>query len=353
MTEANQSKGGSNHSLIYGVCVVVGIVVGVIGAMAIKGGGSMSGGDPVVAEFGGRSVKASEAFAAIKTRLFDLEEEVYRTKEQAINEYVDQKVIEIEAKKQNISMEQLLDKESQGVVAEVTDKQIDEFLASKGLSLKDPRVKKDDVKEYLKYRQKFEKRQAYVAKLRETSKVKIMIPEPESPSLKVTTDGYPTWGNKNAPITIVEFSDFQCPFCARAVPTIQRLKKEFGPEKIKIVFRHMPLPNHPRAFPASMAAQCAEDQGKFWEMHDMLFENQQKLEDADFKTYAGKLGMDATKFAECFDKKKHEELINKSRKESESVGIQATPSFVINGALLQGAQPFEKFKEKIDRLAKK
>lgn len=354
MSESKSPQGGSNQTVAYGICVVVGLVVGIIGTMAIKGGGGFGGGgDPVVAEFGGKSVKASEAFGSIKTRLFDLEEEVYRTKEQAINEYVDQKILENEAKKQNLTMEQLLDKESQGATAEVTDKEIEEFLTSKGLSLKDPRVKKDDVREYLKYRQKFEKRQAYVAKLRESSKTKILLAEPESPSIKVSTDGYPTWGNKSAPVTVVEFSDFQCPFCARAVPTIQRLKKEYGPDKIKIVFHHMPLPNHNRAFPASLAAQCAEDQGKFWEMHDMLFENQQKLEDADLKSYSQKLGLDATKFNECFDKKKHEELVNKSRKEAEGVGIQATPSFVINGTLLQGAQPFEKFKEKIDRLAKK
>lgn len=353
MTEANNSQGGSNNTVAYAICVVVGLAVGIIGTMAIKGGGGMSGGDPVVAEYGGKSVKASEAFASIKTRLFDLEEEVYRTKEQAVNEFVDQKIIETEAKKQNLSMEQLLDKESQGAVAEVTDKEIDEFLASKGLSLKDPRVKKDDVREYLKYRQKFEKRQAYVAKLRESAKVKMLIPEPQSPSMNINTDGYPMWGNKSAPVTIVEISDFQCPFCARAVPTIQKIKKEYGPDKVKIVFRDMPLPNHPRAFPASVAAHCADEQGKFWEMHDMLFENQAKLEDADLKGYATKLALDATKFNECFDKKKPEELINKSRKEAESLGIQATPSFVINGALLQGAQPFEKFKEKIDRVARK
>lgn len=308
------------------------------------------GGDPVVAEYNGKTVKASEAFASIKTRLFDLEEELYRTKETAINEYVEQRLLEAEAKKQNMSIEQLLDKETGGgAAAEVSDKDIEGFLSSKGLSLKDPRIRKDDVKDYLKYRQKFEKRQVYVAKLRQTSNVKLAIKEPESPKLSPMVDGFPTWGNAKAPVTIVEFSDFQCPFCSRAVPALERIKKEYGPDKVRIVFRDMPLPSHDRAVPASNAAHCANEQGKFWEMHDVLFENQTKLADADLKGYAKKVGLDEAKYSACFDAKKFQGDIDKSRAEAEKLGISATPSFVINGTLLQGAQPFEKFKEKIDR----
>jgi protein-disulfide isomerase len=169
----------------------------------------------------------------------------------------------------------------------------------------------------------------------------------------VNTAGYPTWGNSNAPVTIVEFSDYQCPFCARVVPTLDRIKKEYGPEKVRIVFRDMPLPSHPRAPAASLAAHCANEQGKFWEYHNILFENQSKLDDGDLKTYAQKAGTDVNKFAECFSSKKYQSTIDKSIQEANSLGIQSTPSFVINGTLLPGAQPFEKFKERIDRASKK
>jgi protein-disulfide isomerase len=179
-----------------------------------------------------------------------------------------------------------------------------------------------------------------------------MVKEPEAPKLAVNTEGYPSWGNAKAPVTVIEFSDFQCPFCSRAVPTIDRIKKEFGPDKVRIVFRDMPLPNHNRALPASLAARCANEQGKFWEMHNTLFENQQKLEDKDLKEYAKTVGLDVAKFNECFDGKKYVADLEKSRSEAEKIGIAATPSFLINGVLLQGAQPFEKFKEKIDRAAK-
>ncbi len=167
--------------------------------------------------------------------------------------------------------------------------------------------------------------------------------------LEFKTAGYPTWGNIKAPVTVIEFSDFQCPFCSRAVPVLEKIKKEYGPDKVKIVFRDMPIGGHKRAKPASLAAHCANDQGKFWEYHDTLFQNQQKLEDADFKQYAKDLALDLAKFNECYEKKKHEPLVDQSLKEAEQSGIQATPTFVINGVLLQGAQPFERFKEKIDR----
>ena len=114
----------------------------------------------------------------------------------------------------------------------------------------------------------------------------------------------------------------------------------------------MPLPNHNRALPASLAARCANEQGKFWEMHNTLFENQQKLEDKDLKEYAKTVGLDVAKFNTCFDGKKYQADLEKSRTEAERLGIAATPSFLINGVLLQGAQPFEKFKERIDRAAK-
>ncbi len=344
------SRGPSNAPLL-AIAGVGGLIVGALGAILISGGmgGGSTGGDPVVAEFNGKSVRASEAFGPVKTRLFDLEDEMYRTKEQAINDFVEQRLLEGESKKQNMPLEALLEKETGGMVADIPDKEVEDFLTSKGLSLNDPRIRKDDVKDYLKYRKRFEKRQTYVAKLRENAKVKMLLKEPESPKLNVATDGYPTWGNPKAPVTIIEFSDYQCPFCSRAIPTLDRIKKEYGPDKVRIVFRDMPLPSHNRANPASLAAHCANEQGKFWEYHNSLFENQAKLEDADLKEYAKKLGMDDGKFTACYDAKKHQGLVDKSRKEAEALGIQATPSFVINGTLLQGAQPFEKFKEKIDR----
>ena len=331
-----------------GIAAVVGVLLGVGGTLLFYGGG-LGGGDPVVASYNGKNLRASEAFVQIKSRLFDLEDEVFRTKEQAIMDAVEQRLVEAEARKQNITTEQLVEKEMGGDVGEVTDQEINDFLKTKNLSLTDKRIKKDDVKEYLKYRRRFDKRQAFVAGLKKNANVRVLVKEPESPKITVEADGYPTWGNAKAPVTIVEFSDFECPYCSRALPVLQQIKQEYGPDKVRIVFRDMPLPSHSRAIPAALASHCANEQGKFWELHDLMFSNQSKLADADFLEHAKTLKLDEAKFKECFDQKKHMATVDKSRREAESVGIQATPSFVVNGTLIQGAQPFEKFKSKIDK----
>ncbi|MEZ4749768.1 MAG: thioredoxin domain-containing protein [Bdellovibrionota bacterium] len=331
-----------------------GLVVGAVLTFLIQMLLSSSGGDnPVVAKYNGNSVRAEEAFQSIKTRLFDLDEEMYRLKERAISDYVEQRLLLAESEKKNMPIPQLIEKEMGGEEAEVTDKEITEFLTSKGLSLNDPRIRKEDVKDYLKFRQRHEKRQTYVDKLKAQANVQILLKEPESPKIAVSTDGYPVWGKASAPVTIVEFSDFECPYCSRVVPTIDRIKKEYGEDKVRIIFRDMPLPSHPRAIPAAIASHCAHDQGKFWEYHDVLFENQRKLGDDDLKAYAKKVGMDEAKFGECYTKGQFKDRVEGSQQEAQRVGIQATPSFVINGTLLQGAQPFEKFKEKIDRILSK
>jgi protein-disulfide isomerase len=349
-----QSASGSSNIAIYALCLIAGAAVGVLGTLLISGGvgGGSMGGDPVVAEFNGKSIRASEALGQVKGRVFELEEDIYRTKEQAINEFVEAKLLEAEAKKQNMPVEALVEKEAGGPPEEVNDKDVEDFLTSKGLSLNDPRIRTADVKDYLKYRKKFEKREGYVAKLKAASKVKILLPEPTAPKVTVATEGQPTWGNAKAPVTIVEFSDYQCPYCSRAEETVKKIKKEYGPDKVRVVYMDMPLPAHPRAYPASLAARCAEEQGKFWEFHDLLFTNQGKLEDGDFKEHAKTVGLDAAKFTDCYDKKKYADSIEASKKEAAKAGIQATPSFLINGQMLQGAQPFEKFKEKIDRALK-
>ncbi|NDD03801.1 MAG: hypothetical protein EB078_02745 [Proteobacteria bacterium] len=183
--------------------------------------------------------------------------------------------------------------------------------------------------------------------------MKILETEPESRQVSVAVEGQPFWGSNQAPVTIVEFLDFECPFCAVSVRTLERIKQEYGPEKVRIVFHHFPLPNHPRAIPASLAASCANVQGKFWEMHNLLFENQGKLKDSDLKGYAKKLRIDSAKFADCYDKKAQMQKITRGQKEGEKVGVFAVPSYVINGILIQGIQPFEQLKETIDRALKK
>jgi protein-disulfide isomerase len=157
----------------------------------------------------------------------------------------------------------------------------------------------------------------------------------------------PARGPDNAPITIVEFSDFQCPYCSRASATVDEVLNAY-PGKIRLVFRHYPLPFHAEAPKASEASMCANEQGKFWEYHDVLFKNQQQLAVADLKNHASAIGLDAAKFAECLDSGKNASVVEKDMEAGKKVGVNGTPAFFINGIMLSGAQPIEEFKAVID-----
>ena len=143
-------------------------------------------------------------------------------------------------------------------------------------------------------------------------------------------DGAQVRGAPMAPVTIVEFSDFQCPFCGAAYPELERIVSEFE-GRVKLVFKHYPLPSHSRAVPASRAAEAAGRQGKFWEMHDILFQNQRKLEDADLARYADMLGLDVERFNADMKAEEVQQRIASDRKQGEAAGVEGTPSIYVNG----------------------
>ncbi|MFH1836384.1 MAG: thioredoxin domain-containing protein [Methanobacteriota archaeon] len=148
-------------------------------------------------------------------------------------------------------------------------------------------------------------------------------------------------------VLIEEYSDFQCPYCSRVIPTINQIKQEYGGD-VEIVFKHYPLPFHSDAKIAAEASECARDQGKFWEYHDLLFANQGKLKIPNLKDYASELGLDTKNFAKCLDAGEKTAIVEKDFNGGKSRGVTGTPTFFINGQKVVGAQPYETFKEVID-----
>jgi protein-disulfide isomerase len=169
----------------------------------------------------------------------------------------------------------------------------------------------------------------------------------DPPRQTVASEGHAAKGPKGAPVEIVEFSDFQCPFCQRVNPTVDQVLKTYG-DRIRFVYRHYPLPNHPNARPAAEAAVCADQQGKFWAFHDRLFGSPDKLTGADLKAHAAAAGVDTAKFNACVDGKLTKDAVELDIKEANAVGVSATPTFFVNGRSLEGAQPFDAFKRLID-----
>ncbi len=192
--------------------------------------------------------------------------------------------------------------------------------------------------------------------------LEVQYPEPKEPVYKVSVldtdpvkygpgakDTKPSGCSGNAcPITVVEYSEFQCPFCEKVQPASKRILKEYQ-GKIRWIVRDFPLSFHNRARPAAIAARCAKDQGKYWDMYDELFKNQKALGDADFKKYAQDIKLDVKKYDECVAKpNKIVEVIESNQKSGEKLGVTGTPAFFINGRRLSGALPYEEFKKVID-----
>jgi protein-disulfide isomerase len=182
-----------------------------------------------------------------------------------------------------------------------------------------------------------------------------LAPPPAAPSAPAAPEGKqdiklgdaPVKGPSGAKVTMVAFSDFQCPFCSRAVPVMKQIEDQYQ-GKIRIAFKQMPLPFHDKAHLAAEAALAANEQGKFWQYHDKLFANQQALERASLEKYAEELGLNMSKFKAALDSGKFKDKVDSDAKEGAAVGATGTPTFFINGTKVVGAQPFDAFKTVID-----
>jgi len=205
----------------------------------------------------------------------------------------------------------------------------------------------DRLVQFMKQQKSRDQLTGFIDQLKQKHGVKVTLAPPNLPRVEVAAKG-PSRGPDNATVTIVEFSDFQCPYCGRVYPTVEKLMKDYD-GKVRLVFRHFPLSFHPNAEKAAEAAACAQDQGKFWEMHDKMFTNQQKLAVDDLKAFAKDLGLDQGKFDKCLDSGEKAAMVSADEKDGESAGVSGTPAFFINGIFINGAVPYEQFKEAVDR----
>ena len=183
----------------------------------------------------------------------------------------------------------------------------------------------------------------------------IQQPTPQAPSgpppkIEVSADDDPVKGDKNAPVTIIEFSDFQCPFCGRFfTETLGQIQKNYiDTGKVKLVYRDLPLSFHPEAEPTAIAAECADEQGKFWEFRDVVFTNQDVLSDAMRSRWAEDIGLDINKFKSCLADPKTKKEVQADNADATKYGASGTPTFFVNGIRLVGAQPYAAFEKLIE-----
>ncbi|WP_373045561.1 thioredoxin domain-containing protein [Vulgatibacter sp.] len=308
----------------------------------------------VVATVNGEKITLADLDKPMTGKLRSMEQEMrdqkHKMRQAGLEAMVAKKLVEAEAKKKGVTEEELLKAEVESKITPPTEAEIKAFYdqqSASGQPLPPYEQVKDRIAQYLTGDQQRKVMIAYFDQLKAAAKVEINLPEPVQPKVEVAATG-PSKGPENAPVTIVAFSDFECPFCSRVNPTIEQVMKEYD-GKVKFVFRDYPLPFHAKAPKASEAAHCAEEQGKFWEMHDVLFANQKALEVTDLKKHAGTIaGIDQAKFDACLDSDKHAETVKKNMEAGEEAGVQGTPAFFVNGTPLSGALPFEEFKKVID-----
>ena len=271
---------------------------------------------------------------------------IYEARRNAVDDIVGEKLIEIEAAARGTTTPELIDKEISTKIQDVTEADVVAWYNAnqsrvQGASLEQV---KTPIRNLLIQQRSAIAYQSFVEQLKLKTPVRVTL---EPPRQKIATADSPAQGPASAPIELVEFSDFQCPFCYRSFPTVKQVMSTYD-GKIRFVYRNYPLPNHPNARPAAEAAQCANEQGKFWLYHDRLFADQSKLGNDDLKASAAALGLDPAKFNACFDSHKYRAKVDADTQAGNDAGVNGTPAFFINGRLLSGAQPFDEFKKIID-----
>jgi protein-disulfide isomerase len=298
-----------------------------------------------VATVGDTPISRESLEKHVKPKLVEVENQRYEVLSEGLDELISEQLLEKESKARNVTTEQLVATEITSKLAEPTDAEIQKVYDDNKAQLQGQTL--DQVKprivEFLKQQKAAERQEAFLTELKGKYKTSVAL---KPPKVEVSTAGRPARGPEAAPITIIEFSDYECPFCKRAEPTVKKVLDTYG-DKVRLVYRHYPLEFHATARPAAEASACAAAQGKFWEYHDKLFAAAD-LSDATLKKLAGEVGLDQAKFDECFAKKQFKADIDKDVADASSVGVTGTPAFFINGRMISGAQPFEKFKEIID-----
>jgi protein-disulfide isomerase len=292
----------------------------------------------VLAKVDGKSITQGDVDKAAVAEYQQLERECANNRrtlvENKVKQLTQDAMLEAEAKAKGVTKEKVIADSTA-----LTDAEVDKFYDENKAQIP-PNVTKEQVTPRIREYLQQQKRQAYYTTLEAKYKPDFMM-EPVRVPVDAATYTAPVQGPTSAPITIVEFSDFQCPFCSRLLPTLDQVKKKYG-DKVKIVFRQYPLPMHQNAPKAAEASLCANDQGKFWEMHDAMFADQQGLAVDGLKAKATKIaGLKADQFNSCLDSGKHAEEVKKDMAAGSAAGVNGTPAMFVNGRFINGAVPFE------------
>jgi protein-disulfide isomerase len=328
------------------------VVAGLALAAALAapfGAATAQEGDAVVARIGDQVVTAAELEdawrrndAASRLRML---QELYDTRRRALEIVVGERLVERAAAERGLTRDELLAEELPRRTPDVSDAEVDLIYERnrnrfEGRSLEEMRP---EIRAILERQRPMQALQAYMNELRALAPDVEMTLEPPRHAIETLAED-PVRGRDDAPIELVEFSDFDCPYCRRATETIDLLMEQFAGQ-IRFVYKDYPLPSHPDAFKAAEAGNCAHEQGRFWELHDTMFASQGSLGVEELKGYAADLGLDTAAFDACLDSGRHAAAVNRDVRIGMSYGVSSTPTLFLNGRAVLGAAPYETFVE--------
>jgi len=297
----------------------------------------------VVARVSGTDLTLSDLQQDEGGKLLQAEYQYYLNERKALEELIDNRLLGDEARKKNFTLEQLLETEVYKGVKDPTEDQLEVYY--EGLDTQEPyQSVREDVLQHIRELRRTKARAAYVDQLRKQAKINVML---MPPSAQVNVSKAYARGSDNAPVVLVEFADYQCPYCQKVNPQIQQLKKEYG-DSLTVIFKDFPLPMHHGSEKAAEASRCAGEQGKFWEYHDVLFYS--KLLDVDaLKEHARVLKLDGDRFDTCLDSGAETGAVKKDLDEAKSLGLTGTPSFFVNGHFFSGVVDYAALKDIVNQ----
>lgn len=302
-----------------------------------------------VATIDGEPVTLAELEQFTAAALEGLARQRQKILEQGVNGLVEQRLLEVEAKRRGLDLTTLLETEVAAAGGPVTDAEIDTWYQANQARVRQTKeAVAEQIRSYLEHERAQQARSRLVEELRNRHEVEILL---EPLRFDLDLQSAPRKGADSAPVTLAVFSDFQCPACKRINPIIERVLEQYG-DKVQLAFRQYPLVSiHPEAYKAAEAALCAGDQGQFWPMHDAIFARQRELQPTQLKERAAEIGLDATRFAACLDDGAHSDTVGRDMAAGRALGLGSTPSLFVNGRpvdLSQGGSPQALLKTLID-----
>jgi len=328
--------------------ILVGILAGALTTSAPAQGVSQGASGPL-ASVDGKVISSADVDKTIAADLAKLEAQIYDLKKASLNTLIDEQLLAQEASKRGITTAALLQAEVTTKSGTATDEEVAVYYGANQAKLqKDLGAWRDQIRTFLNLQKANARRLVFLDQLRAQHKVDVFLKAPPIYRADIVTAGAYAKGPVDAPIQLVEFSDFHCPFCKRVEPTLSQVLEKYD-GKIRFVYKDFPIDSlHPGARAASEAARCAGEQGKFWEFHGKLYAGAADSSAPTLQGYAQSVGLEAAQFEACRSTRKYQAPVQADVAEGTKLGVNGTPGFFINGRFLSGAQPLEAFTKIID-----